>query len=154
LYWYARSATGMPLLQYLAFYQVIEFYYPTYSKLGAGRRLRRILKDPNFRPDRDSDIGRLLTAIGSTRGGGFGDERGQLKATLQECLDADVLRSFFSQDERRKEFFLKKHEGLTDRKIPLANKDADLRLDVADLIYEIRCKIVHTKGQNEDDEFK
>lgn len=30
LYWYARSAVGIPLLQFLAFYQVIEYYYPTY----------------------------------------------------------------------------------------------------------------------------
>lgn len=31
LYWYARSAIGMPLLQFLAYYQVVEFYLPTYS---------------------------------------------------------------------------------------------------------------------------
>jgi hypothetical protein len=28
LYWYARSATSMPLLQFLAFYQCIEFFFP------------------------------------------------------------------------------------------------------------------------------
>jgi hypothetical protein len=28
LYWYARIATTTPLLQYLAFYQVLEFYFP------------------------------------------------------------------------------------------------------------------------------
>jgi hypothetical protein len=30
LYWYARSATGMPLLQYLAYYQALEFFFPIY----------------------------------------------------------------------------------------------------------------------------
>ncbi len=29
LYWYGRSATGMPLLQFLAFYQVVEFFFPS-----------------------------------------------------------------------------------------------------------------------------
>jgi len=29
LYWYARGALGMPLLQFLAYYQVIEYYLPT-----------------------------------------------------------------------------------------------------------------------------
>ena len=32
LYWYGRSATGMPLLQFLAFYQAIEYYFPVYSQ--------------------------------------------------------------------------------------------------------------------------
>ncbi|MBF0647143.1 hypothetical protein, partial [Desulfuromonas acetoxidans] len=45
LYWYGRSALGMPLLQFLAFYQVIEYYYPTYSQEEARRRIRSILKD-------------------------------------------------------------------------------------------------------------
>lgn len=32
LYWYARSASSMPLLQFLAFYQCIEFFFPQYSR--------------------------------------------------------------------------------------------------------------------------
>jgi hypothetical protein len=30
LYWYARSAVNMPLLQYLASYQVLEYHFPIY----------------------------------------------------------------------------------------------------------------------------
>jgi hypothetical protein len=63
LYWYAKSAAGMPLLQFLAFYQVIEFYFPTYSQAAAQRKLKAILKDPTFRGDRDADIGKLLSSI-------------------------------------------------------------------------------------------
>jgi hypothetical protein len=32
LYWYARRGLGMPLLQFLAFYQTIEYYFPMYSR--------------------------------------------------------------------------------------------------------------------------
>ena len=42
-------------------------------------------------------------------------------------------------------------KGTTDlcyHKIPLANPNADLRADVADRIYDIRCKIVHTKNDS------
>jgi hypothetical protein len=49
LYWYARGASGMPLLQFLAFYQVIEFYFHTYSQADVHRKLKAILKDPTFR---------------------------------------------------------------------------------------------------------
>lgn len=149
LYWYARSALGMPLLQFLAFYQVIEYYYPTYSQEEARRRIRSILKDPTFRNDRDADIGKVLSAVTGT-GRGFGDERSQLRATLNACLDPSDLREFFVENEERADFFASKQKGLTDHKIPLASKEADLRTPVADLIYDIRCKIVHTKGEGSE----
>ena len=135
----------MPLLQFLAFYQVIEFYYPTYSQAEARRRLKSILKDPTFRGDRDSDLGRVLSAIQFSRSGAVGDERSQLKATLTECVDPEALRSFIVEDAARAEFLSSKTKGLTDRKLPIATPGLDLRDDVAERIYEIRCKIVHTK---------
>jgi hypothetical protein len=151
LYWYGRSAAGMPLLQFLAFYQVIEFYFPTYSKAEAQRRLRAILKDPTFRGERDADIGKLLSAIHISRGGAFGDERSQLRATLNECVDSNTLREFLESTEERKKFYSTKGPGQSLHKIPLANPAADLRNDVADRVYEIRCRIVHTKGESGDD---
>jgi hypothetical protein len=149
LYWYARGATGMPLLQFLAYYQSIEYYFPVYAQAEAQRKIRNILKDPSFRLEREADIGRILTTL---RGGsfGFGDERSQLRATIQECLDPDQLRSFLTLDEKRVEFFSSKSKGLTERRIPIQNPSADLRNDVADRIYEIRCKIVHTKVGGQD----
>lgn len=150
LYWYARSAMGMPLLQFLAFYQTIEFYFPTYSQAEARRKVRNILKDPSFRPDRDADLGRVLSTIKGSGGVGFGDERSQLRATLQECLDPTALREFLTADDQRKNFFSSKARSLTDIKIPINSLHADLRNDVAERIYDLRCKIVHTKvGHNE-----
>lgn len=150
LYWYARSATGMPLLQFLAFYQVIEFYFPIYSQSEAQRKLKAILKDPTFRGDRDTDIARLLAAIHVSRSGAFGDERSQLRATLVECAQPDALRQFLEADIERKEFFLTKAKSLPYHKLPLASPSVDLRNDVADRIYDIRCKIVHTKTDTRD----
>jgi hypothetical protein len=152
LYWYARSASGMPLLQFLAFYQVIEFYFPTYSQAEAQRKLKAILKDPTFRGDRDADIGKLLSSIQISRSGAFGDERAQLRATLAECLDPDGLRSFLEADSERKEFYASKGKGPQFHKIPLVNPTADLRVDVANRIYDIRCKIVHSKGDSRNSE--
>ena len=154
LYWYGRSATGMPLLQFLAFYQVIEFYFPIYSQSEAQRKLKAILKDPTFRGDRDTDIARLLGAIHVSRSGAFGDERSQLRATLAECADPDSLRQYLVSDVERKEFFATKAKSLPYHKIPLLSPVADLRNDVADRIYDIRCKIVHTKTDSRDNSFE
>ena len=151
LYWYARSALGMPLLQFLAFYQVIEYYFPAYSQEEARRRVRVILKDPSFRVDRDSDIGKVITSL-SGQGRGFGDERSQLRATINACLSPQEIRNFLTDDEERIEFFSSKQKRLTDHKVPIANKEADLRNSVADLVYDIRCKIVHTKGETNENE--
>lgn len=144
LYWYGCSAIGMPLLQFLAFYQVLEYYFPTYSQADAKRRIRNILKDPLFRADRDAHIGHLLTAIIS-RGGSLGDEKSQLHATLHECIDPEHLRAFLIADDKMTEF-LQKKKGLSSHKITLTNPATDLRKEVADRVYDIRCKIVHTKA--------
>jgi hypothetical protein len=145
LYWYARDATGMPLLKYLAYYQVVEYYFHTYAQADARRKIQGFIKNSVFRADRDADIGRIL-ALKKGTGPGFGDERSQLRATFLECLDPTSLREFLTESEDREEFFSKKTEGLTDKKLPIRNLDADLRNEVADRIYEIRCKFVHTKG--------
>jgi hypothetical protein len=140
----------MPLLQFLAFYQVVEFYFPIYSEAEAQRKLKAILKDPTFRGDRDADIGKLLSAIHVSRSGGFGDERSQLRATLAECVDADALRTFFESDADRREFYTGKGKSHSYHRIPLGSPGTDLRTDVADRIYDIRCKIVHTKNDSRD----
>jgi hypothetical protein len=154
LYWYGRSAIGMPLLQSLAFYQVIEYYFPTYSQAEARRKIKMVLKDPGFRGDREADLGRLLSAIHVSRSGAFGDERSQLRATLMECLDDESLRSFITAEPARSEFLSAKAKGLSDHKLPIANPTADLRPDVSERIYDIRCKIVHTKADAKNSEFE
>jgi hypothetical protein len=151
LFFYARSAHGMPLLQFLAYYQVIEFYFPIYYKAEAKRKIRRILKDPSFRADRDTDIGRVLSSLTSGRGTS-GDERSMIRATIQECVDPHELRGFLTETEERAEFFSSKTKGITSTKIPIADASADLRNHVADRIYEIRCKIVHTKAEAQERE--
>jgi hypothetical protein len=140
----------MPLLQFLAYYQVVEFYFPVYSQSEAQRKLKVILKNPTFRGDRDADIARLLAAIHVSRSGAFGDERSQLRATMLECIDAESIREFIENDTTLKEFYLTGSKSLPFHKIPIANESLDLRGDIAERIYDIRCRIVHTKSDGRD----
>jgi hypothetical protein len=152
LYWYAKSATGMPLLQFLAYYQTIEFYFPVYSKIDFQRRVKNILKDPGFNSNRDADVGRLISAMRASGNIGFGDEKSQLKATIKECVDQDEIRAFLTLSDEKKNFFVSKTKGLTDQKISINNPQLDLRDEVAERVYDIRCKIVHTKNSFMDSE--
>jgi hypothetical protein len=154
LYSYGRSAAGMPLLQFLAFYQVLEFFFPIYSQSEAQRKLKAILKDPTFRGDRDTDIAKVLNSVHVNRGGAYGDERSQLFATLQECTDSDSIRRFLEEDQDRFNFFKSQPKSLPYHKLPLASSSADLRNEVASRVYDIRCKIVHTKTDPRDSSFE
>ncbi len=145
LYWYARSARGMPLLQFLAYYQVVEYYFPSFAKLEAVRSARKILKHPSFRVDRESDLTKLVTTIsGSGRVGS--SEREQMKVTVLEVLSSDDVKQFFEDNEEIAKILGKKQEGITDRTVNITRRDHDHRPDIAELLYDIRCRIVHTKN--------
>jgi hypothetical protein len=153
LYWYAKSARDMPLLRFLAFYQSIEFYFPRYSQTEARKRIGAIIKHPTFRPHRDDDLDRLISAVQPARSGGLGSERSQLRAVVSECISSEEMREYLVGSRGREEHFSGKGHKAKYHKIPLANKNTDLRNDVADRIYDIRCKIVHTKNEHSDDDF-
>jgi hypothetical protein len=145
LYWYARGATGMPLLQYLAYYQVIEFYFPVHAQAEVRRRLRNVVKSPSFSPHADREIGRLVDVLHATGGQNiWGDERSQLLTTIRASLAAGSIRDLISE-ERYDGHFEKKVKNLADTTLRVVASDDDLITRAAERIYEIRCKIVHTK---------
>lgn len=152
LYWYAKESGQMPIFQYLAFYQTTEFYFPIYSSFEAKQKIQGIIKDPRFNPNRDTDITKIISTIQSNSGGkSFGNEREQLKATINSCTNNVELKEFFSADQNRFDFFAdNKGKNLAKQKISVKNDTADLVAEVSERIYEIRCRIVHSKASEGD----
>ncbi|EPF0941434.1 MULTISPECIES: hypothetical protein [Klebsiella] len=148
LYWYAQSAYGMPLLKYLALYQVVEFYYPVYSEIAAQKKVRNILKTPNFNANNDKDLSKVMNIIKyNPSARAFGNELSQLKATILECLDIDSLREWLSFDKVREEHFRSPNaKKLSEHIINTKVEDDALLEQVVQRFYNIRCRIVHTKG--------
>jgi hypothetical protein len=154
LYWYARTAINMPLLQFLAFYQILEFYFPSFSYIEAQQKIKNLIKDPLFDVNKDTDVVQIINIIKlSAKGKSIGDERTQLKATIHSIIDNDSLTKFLLANEERRDFFdiTKKTKSLAKHKISFSNVDNDLRQDVASRIYEIRCRIVHTKDEDDSE---
>jgi hypothetical protein len=145
LYMYGRDARGMPLLQFLAYYQAVEFYFPRYAEGELRRQLEAIVKDPRFNPHRDRDIGRLLGIAVGDRRRSIGSERDQLKTTIRACLQADDIREFVTTDDARAAFFADRRSPLTGCTIALRDQTIDVRDAAANRVYDLRCKIVHTK---------
>lgn len=144
LYEYGRTAVGTPLLEFLAFYQVIEYFFPLFSRAETLRRLRRQLADPRFDLYDDSQLNQIL-AIASQSPRGFGGERDQLKDTLDAVIEDTELRAFIGSDEEREKFLT---EGKKLKDVRVINpRDAGTRLtrQAADRVYDLRCRIVHTK---------
>lgn len=152
LYWYAKESLGMPIFQYLAFYQTIEFYFPIYSSFEAKQKIQSIIKDPRFNANRDSDISKIISTIKISSGGkSFGSEKEQLRATLASCTDNNELSSFFKLDEVRFNFYSEnKGKNISKSKISVKSDAADLITEVSERIYAIRCRIVHTKATEGD----
>ncbi|WUH90866.1 hypothetical protein OG900_12675 [Streptomyces sp. NBC_00433] len=145
LYWYARSAQGMPLLEFLAYYQVLEYYFPRYSQRDLLDKLRNELRDPTFRTDDDRDLSRILR-ISQQSGRGYGDERGQLKSTLRYCVSEDAISGFFDANLEVREHFSNRRQvigGLTS--LDIGGKKVDLINAICERVYEIRCRVVHSK---------
>jgi hypothetical protein len=148
LYWYAKESLNMPIFQYLAFYQTIEFYFPIYSSFEAKQKIQSLIKDPRFNPNRDADISKIISTIKvSNSGKSFGNEREQLKSTVKASTDNNELLSFFKADENRYEFYAEnKGKNIATQRISVKNENADFIAEVSERIYEIRCRIVHSKA--------
>lgn len=152
LFWYGRGAEGLPLLQFFAYYQVLEFYFGQFAEQEARRRVRSLLKDPGFSPHHDRDIGKVVRVASRAAGQSLRDERAQLRATIRGCADADDLRGYLTESDRRTKFFETKQSELTDVTIRPVISDSDLLERIAERIYDIRCRIVHTKDEGGKDE--
>ncbi|RKR87459.1 hypothetical protein BDK92_1735 [Micromonospora pisi] len=143
LYMHARAVRGMPLVEYLGYYQSLECYFPAYVHADMVRRVGQKLRDPAFNPSRNGDIAALLGMVQA--GGGGMPEVEQLKLLLRNCLNENELVSFIRQSPGSEEFLGAKKElsgvpliHLND----LGRKPSD---QVAARIYALRCRIVHTK---------
>lgn len=153
LYSYARSAQGMPLLEFLAYYQVLEYHFSRYSQRDLLDKLRNELRDPTFRADDDRHLSRIL-GISRQKGQGYGDERGQLKSTVRYCVPEDTLYEFFESNSGVREHYENKKQPISGvAPLDVSSKKGDILSAVCDRIYDIRCRVVHSKedggGQGE-----
>jgi hypothetical protein len=144
LYMYGREAQGTPLLEFLAYYQAIEFYFPRYSEQALRGEIGNVLKNARFDPHSDRDLGLVVKVLREAGGrGGLGSERDQLGATLRACAVPVVLQEFLAEPGNRKHFSDGKAFGGSVRAIAKAEKD--VLAAIVERVYALRCKIVHTK---------
>lgn len=145
LYFYGRTSFGMPLVEFLAYYQCMEYFFPVYANREAATRLRMVLTDPRFRLSEDESVVRAISAVlplASRRA----TERELLRLVIRGISTAQVIRELIESNPAFTEHFCTKSQALSGaERLNLADGAPDLRDQVADRIYQIRCRIVHTK---------
>ena len=144
LYRYARSAARMPLLEYLAYYQVLENSFSVHTHRAQIALVKGEINDPRFDPGSDDHISRLLDRS-LFRTGSHLSERDQLKATLRSVTGQGGIQSFLESNESVAEAISNKRL-LPNVAVVHKGKNADLIDSIADRVYDIRCQIVHSKA--------
>jgi len=152
LYLYAASAHEMPLLQFLAYYQILEFYFPIYFEKEVQAEVANIMKDPEFNPNHHRDIKKVISAVLSKMRRGYSYERAQLRATIKACVQDIEVRELIENEFFIKEHFKKDYKKLSPLKVSIDNEGSDLREQLAERLYNIRCRIVHTKADDTERE--
>lgn len=166
LYSHGCNPQSLPINKFLAFYQVIEYYFPIFSKLDARSKVANILRDPMFQKYNTSDHLKLIGVIESSIKAGS-SEKESIKLVIRECVDNNNLISFIKNNDLLLNFYKNKSLGTGSAldnnqssqfliTIPQGNsgKPKDIRDDVASRLYEIRCRIVHTKSTDDDGKTK
>ena len=142
LFWYGKTAGSLDLLGFLAFYQVLEYFFPAFSRRHMTLQAREILDRPGFRSQDDDAIGHLIEAITHTK-----NEREQLRRTLLHGVTPSVLRNFFKGESHRAHWFASREAlRLSRTRLDPSVGDNQLCDQASERIYAIRCRIVHTKG--------
>ncbi|KEZ89280.1 hypothetical protein [Lacrimispora celerecrescens] len=146
LYWFAQSNSDSPIFKYFALYQALEYYYPIYTTATAKTRIQSLIKDPKFNINKDSDVVQLLSIIKINSMSNISDEREQLSITLRNIVSGDEIIDFIANNENLNDYYTNKSaKKISDQKLRLTDKIGIVD-DVAERIYEIRCRIVHNKA--------
>jgi hypothetical protein len=145
LYLHGRSSVRLPLSQFLAYYQAIEYHFPMFVERDLLRRLRNKLRDPGFSPEDNTHLHQLIRLMGSARGGRYPDEREQLTIALSECVSEAELIDFLKVNELRWSAVCDKNMVKGVHAVNEKNRDFPLIGQIAKRIHQIRCRIVHAK---------
>ncbi|MCX2729485.1 hypothetical protein OOZ19_04485 [Saccharopolyspora sp. NFXS83] len=148
-YWHGRRSESVPLAAFLAYYQVLEYYFQRYVREDAIKLTRINLKSPSFMVENDDNIARLIQ-IFEDEVRAKSSEQNKLTATMLNCVDPELLAGFISCDS-----ILARHLGNKDRlpgvpTVPSKLSGEQLVERVSERIYRLRCQIVHAKGDARD----
>ncbi|WP_289345707.1 hypothetical protein [Acinetobacter baumannii] len=141
-YWNAEAARGLPLVSFLGYYQVVEYFYSFFSEKDLQTKISNIIKDPAFNVHNHKDILKIISANKNFITNS--NDKTKLEITIHSSLiESDFKEWFISDEERVKYFKGNSCEKVSSKKINSTSESELLKQALA-RIYDVRCRIVHT----------
>ncbi|WFE23297.1 hypothetical protein O7621_08340 [Solwaraspora sp. WMMD937] len=132
-----------PLSAYLSYYQSIEYFLPYSDERTTIDRLRREIFSPGFDLADNKSLLQLARAAGRQAGK---SERESFQNLLNFALSSDKAEAVFSSvQDRFKDHFGRRGPISGVGEIHIQGKQAPLVSQIAARIYDLRCRIVHSK---------
>lgn len=144
-YWHARQAKSIPAMEYLNYYQVLEYHFAQYALAEIVEYTRQRLKDPRFDPANSESLARFVSGIDSQMKQNK-KELPSLQATLDQCVGQHALVEFMESDDELRDHLAKKNTISGVPQIVASQQDIIKRM--AERIYGIRNQLVHAKSEN------
>jgi hypothetical protein len=141
LFIFAEGARTNPSLAFLAYYQVLEYFFPFAIRRSAIKRVRKEVTDPVFNKDSDAALLRVLAIAESAV---HTSESNQIAALISDSVRTDILSGFFADNEWASHF-TKSGPISGVESINMKNTQKPLAAQVAERVYGIRNRIVHAK---------
>ncbi|MBB5477650.1 hypothetical protein [Micromonospora parathelypteridis] len=132
------------LNRYILYYQSVEYYLPLHDRKAAIQQIRRTLHSPLFSLSEDEDVLSLIGILGRQSSK---SERDSFVDLVADSVGSDRIMNWLTQLERSvPEHFTKR--GPIKHVTTLSSKDTsrDIVKQVANRIYDVRCRIVHSKA--------
>lgn len=142
LYRMGKDWRSSSIFRYWAFYQVLEYFFPSYSRSRAIRQLSQLVQSPVFDPFGDEDIIRILSIVDGDRS--RVGEQDQLELCISSIIEPAELTTTI-QNLNLEELLRDKSNELSSIKVVLGGV-GDPTQKLAERIYDIRCRIVHSKS--------
>lgn len=148
-YWSAESSQSYPLMSFLGYYQVVEYFYSFFAENDLRNKIGNIIKDPRFNMHDYKSLNKIITAnknfINSNK------DQAKLSVTIKSCVDKSEFKEWFESDSERVSYF---SNACCSKVSPIkinSKTDTDLLKQALDRFYDIRCRIVHTDTNNESE---
>ncbi|MFE1103838.1 hypothetical protein ACFW4K_25260 [Nocardiopsis alba] len=139
LFNFARTAAGNLPLEFLSYYQILEYFLPAAIRREALKEIRRELRDPRFEESNDESLLRLVSIAESAK---HNSESNQFNTVIRQFTREDIIVDFLEAQDQ--EYFTKRGP-ISAEPLNLKNRSTNILDQVASRVYGIRNRIVHAK---------
>ncbi|MBF9127984.1 hypothetical protein I0C86_03075 [Plantactinospora sp. S1510] len=148
-YWYARAMPRAPFVQFLAFYQVLEYHFTRYAHNLGVQEVATLLTRPGVDLQSMAFHSRVFDAIANVARSQR-SELAQLRATIEATATAAGLKQRILSDPALKAHLHEKAlTGAAPVRVNANSRPTSVVEAVAQRVYNLRCMVVHSKeGSN------